>query len=265
MLNAPWALRIGHCALLLLLTACAARRITFPTDPGAPLADVAAIHSQVSSACRGARTLTAELSISGRAGSQRLRGRIVSGFARPSSMRLEGVAPFGPPAFILVTRGEEATLLLPRDNGVLRGARAEDILGALTGVALAPAALQALLTGCLQPDPQPTGGRVHQNGWASIDLQGGATLYLERRGNTWQVRGGRSDGWEIEYVAWQGGFPSEVRLRSLSASPVNLTATIGQLEVNVDLADAAFAVSVPPGATPITLTNLRENGPLGEK
>jgi hypothetical protein len=210
--------------------------------------------------------LTAELSISGRAGSQRLRGRIVSGFARPSSMRLEGVAPFGPPAFILVTHGEETTLVLPRDNGVLRGARAEDILGALTGVALAPAALQALLTGCVQPDPQPVAGRLHRNGWASIDLQGGATLYLERRDNAWQVRGGRSDGWEIEYGMWQAGFPREVHLRSVSATAaVNLTATIGQLETNGDLADTAFDVVVPPGATPITLTNLRENGPLGEK
>jgi outer membrane lipoprotein-sorting protein len=65
---------------------------------------------------------------------------------------------------------------------------------------------------------------------------------------------------------WQAGFPREVRLRSLSSTaPVNLTATIGQLETNVDLADAAFDVVVPPGAAPITLTNLRENGPLGEK
>src|SRR3954467_6548851 len=103
--NGPrWAFRIGTLALLLVLTACGGRRIVFPTDTGAPLADFAAIHAQVSSACRGVRTLTAELSISGRAGSQRLRGRIVSGFARPASMRLEGVAPFGPPAFILVTR-----------------------------------------------------------------------------------------------------------------------------------------------------------------
>src|SRR4051812_7247669 len=173
--NAPrWASRLGTCAFLLFLSACAAKRIAFPTDPGAPLADFAAIHAQVSSACRGVRTLTAELSISGRAGSQRLRGRIVSGFAKPASMRLEGVAPFGPPAFILVTRGEAATLVLPRDNGVLRGARAEEILGALTGVALAPAALQAILTGCVQPDPQPSGGQVHQNGWASIELQDGA-------------------------------------------------------------------------------------------
>jgi len=43
--------------------------------------------------------------MSGRAGRQKVRGRVVAGFARPASMRLEGVAPFGPPAFILVARG----------------------------------------------------------------------------------------------------------------------------------------------------------------
>ena len=49
-------------------------------------------------------------------------------------MRLEAVAPFGPAGFILVTRGEQAVLLLPRDERVVRGESAEAILGALTGV-----------------------------------------------------------------------------------------------------------------------------------
>ena len=31
-------------------------------------------------------------------------------------MRLEGVAPFGPPAFILAARGAMAVLLLPRED-----------------------------------------------------------------------------------------------------------------------------------------------------
>src|SRR5258705_10802239 len=95
-------------------------------------------------------------------------------------MRLEAVAPFGAPAFILVARGENATLLLPRDEPrVLRGPKPEDILGALTGVALGPADLQAILTGCVAPAPQPTDARQHANGWASMNLTGGATLYLQ--------------------------------------------------------------------------------------
>lgn len=261
------ALCIVNFALCIALSGCAARRIPFPTDTGGPLPDVAAIHQQISADCSGVRTLTAELSLSGRAGSQRLRGRVVAGFARPASMRLEGVAPFGPPAFILAARDDEATLLLPRDNGVLRGARADQILGALTGVTLAPADLQAILTGCVEPAPRATGGRLHQNGWASVDLSGGSTLYLARQGAAWRVRGARRGDWEVEYAAWQGRFPQSLRLRStpdLSRPQVvvDLVAAISQLEANVDIDAAAFTVTVPAGVTTITLEELRAAGPL---
>jgi len=207
--------------------------------------------------------MTAELALSGRAGGRRLRGRAIAGFERPGAMRLEGVAPFGPPAFILAARGPMATLLLPRDNRVLRGARAEEILGALTGVALSPADLQAILTGCLTATPGVTGGRLHQNGWASIDLGSGATLYLQREGNGWQRRAGRRPGWQIEYPAWEGEFPQTVRLQSLASDlDVDLAAEISQLETNIALDAAAFTVSVPPGALELTLDELREAGPL---
>ena len=221
---------------------------------------------QISTACAGVRTLTAEIGMSGHAGRQKLRGRVVAGFARPASMRLEGVAPFGPPAFILVARGTNATLLLPRDEPrVLRGAQPQDILGALTGVALAPADLQAILTGCVVPAPQATDARRHGNGWASIDLSGGATLYLQPTGqNMWSLRAARRDGWQIEYPAWSGNFPQTVRLQSTQPNVnVDLTASLSQIETNKDLEDAAFNVNVPPDADPITLDELRSAGPLG--
>jgi len=217
----------------------------------------------------GVRTLTAELALSGRAGRQKLRGRVVAGFARPSSMRLEGVAPFGPPAFILAARGDTAVLLLPRDSRVLRGARAEDILGALTGVTLGPDDLQAILTGCVVPAPRATGGRLHANGWASIDLMGGATLYLQRAGlgsPGWQMRAARQSGWQIEYPVWSGGFPQSARLQSEDpAVMVDLTAALSQVDTNTDIDANAFTVNVPNDAEPITLEELRANGPLGER
>jgi hypothetical protein len=227
----------------------------------------------------GVRTLTAELALSGRAGPQKLRGRVVAGFARPSSMRLEGVAPFGPPAFILASRGDTAVLLLPRDSRVLRGARAEEILGALTGVTLGPADLLAILTGCVVPATEATGGRLHANGWASIDLMGGATLYLQRAERTspkpgeggagpprWQLRAARRSGWQIEYPIWSGPFPQSVRLQSEDpALMVDLTTALSQVETNVDLDERAFIITVPNDAEPITLDELRANGPLGER
>ena len=113
-------------------------------------------------------------------GEERLSGRVRAGFERPASMRLEGVAPLGQPVFILAAQAGKGVLLLPRDSRVVRDQPAEAILGALTGVDLAPGDLQAILTGCVVPAPMATGGRMHANGWASIDLQGGAKLYLRR-------------------------------------------------------------------------------------
>jgi hypothetical protein len=247
-------------------TGCGVRRTNLPTDPGTPLPDFAGIHQRVSSACAGVRTLEAVLGLSGRAGEQPLRGRLRAGFERPASMRLEGVAPFGAPAFVLVARDGMATLALLRDDRVVEGAAPEEILGALTGVTLAPGDLQALLTGCVMPAPRPIAGRLHPDGWASIDLDGGATLYLRRQGTEWRVRAARRDGWQVEYPAWPGAFPETMRLLSDGrALDVDLTATISQLEANIDLDDSAFTVDVPSSAAPLTLDELRSAGPLREQ
>jgi len=254
-----WAVCV---AATVTATACGPKRLTLPTDAGAPLPDLQDVHAGLSRACRGARTLTAELALSGHAGRTRLRGRVVAGFERPASMRLEGVAPFGPPGFILVARGGDATLLLPRDERVVTGASPEDVLGALTGVALAPADLHAVLTGCVVPDPTPRGGRVHANGWASIDLDGNAVLYLRRVNGSWQPQAATRQGWDVQYSMWQGDFPRVVVLRSMSGLDVELSATVSQLEANVPLDAAAFSVTVPPGTGRLTLEELRDAGPL---
>jgi outer membrane lipoprotein-sorting protein len=46
------------------------------------------------------------------------------------------------------------------------------------------------------------------------------------------------------------------------AAPVDLTATLSQIEANVDIEPAAFTVTVPPGARELTLDELRAAGPL---
>lgn len=252
-----WVLGVG-----IFFSSCAARRVALPADPGTPLPDFEQVHAQVSAPCAAVRTMTAELGLSGRAGSQRLRGRVISGFERPGSMRLEGVAPFGAPAFILAARGDAATLLLPRDNRVVRGARAEEILDALTGVALPPSDLQAILTGCVTAQPRATNGRIHRNGWASIDLEGGATIYL-RRDEAWEPVAARRGGWQIDYPSWQGGFPETVRLRSdAQRAEVDLTVDVSQRDTNIEIDAAAFAVDVPPGTREMTIDELRAAGPL---
>jgi len=214
-------------------------------------------------ACSGVRTLTAELGLSGRAGDQRLRGPIVAGFERPSSMRLEAVGLLGRRVFTLVARDGSGTLLLEGEARILRNAPPDAILAALTGVNLSPGDLQAILTGCVVPSPRPTAGRLHGNGLASIDLESGATIYLQRQANQWRLRAARRNGWQIEYAAWEGQFPRSVRLESASPDArVDLTTTISQLETNTDLDPAAFRVDAPADARPLTLEELRQAGPL---
>lgn len=248
-------------------SACATRTFTPPTDPGSPLPDIAQLQSQLFRECGGVRTLQAELSLSGRAGQEPLRGRVHAGFSRPASMRLEGVGPLGGALFILVTRGDTATLLLSREDRVLRGARPEEILGRLIGVPLAPADLLAILTGCVMPSPRVSAGRVHANGIASLDLEGRAALYLRREAGIWLPVAARRDGWTIEYPAMGGAFPAAVRLRSsgqgAGAGPaVDMTARLAQLETNSDLDAGVFEVAVPASAMPMTLDELRAVGPL---
>ena len=45
-----------------------------------------------------------ELGLSGRAGDESLRGKVITGLQRGGAARLEGVAPFGAPVFILAAR-----------------------------------------------------------------------------------------------------------------------------------------------------------------
>ena len=94
------------------------------------------VRSRPKSACRA------------RAAGQRIRVRLIAGLAAPDRIRLEAMAPFGPPVFILASAGEDTTLLLPRDDRVLRGEPPAAILEALAGIRVTPAALRRLLAGC---------------------------------------------------------------------------------------------------------------------
>ena len=216
--------------------------------------------------------------MSGKAGSQPLRGRALAGFA-PGAVRLEALAPFGSPAFILVADGSRGTLLLPRDRRMLQNAAPEDILNALIGVPLGPDDLRAVLSGCMKANAMPVSGREFGPDWMSVDLDSGGTMYLQRvKGQpaAWRVVAGRYAGLEIEYPQFAGEQPARIVIRSGpaadaaagSAAPaavdVALTIGLSQVEVNGDLPrDQLVAVKIPPGMEPITLTELRAAGPLG--
>ena len=256
-------------ALLLAgVTACAGRTVTLPTGEGAPFPDYATAWQDATRTCRQVQSLSAELAISGRAGRQRLRGRVLAGLAAPDRIRLEAAAPFGPPLFILAADGTKTTLLLPRENRVLRGESPADVLDALVGLDLGPADLLAILTGCVTPDARAEGGRLFPSDWARIDLAGGAAAYLRRDKQTgWFVRAGVRQALSLSYDPdGQGSRPSVHLLTDDSRGPVSdIRIDLSQVAIDQRLGPEVFSVRVPADATPISLKELREAGPLGEK
>lgn len=282
----PTAARALAAILLLATVACAPNRLVLPSGPGAPTTEFQAPFDQASTACRAVRTMRATIRLAGRAGGQRMRGTLIAGLARPNAVRLEGVAPFGPPAFILAAHDESATLLFPRDNRVLTGVSAADILDALApGVRLAPAALGAILSGCVVPDPQPAAGRVFDKGgparigdatkgdarqrWLAVEVGRGATAYLLQQQGQWRIVAGVLPELEVWYDQFEGGLPRGVQIRSRAAQapaiPLDLTLALSDLSTNVTLNASVFEVDVPRDAAPLTLAELRESGPLGVK
>jgi hypothetical protein len=136
-----------------------------PTGPGGPAPDATDAVADATSACRTVSTLSAEVAVSGSVGGHGLRGRLLAGLAPPASARLEAVAPFGQPIFIFVSRGGDATLLLPRDNRVLEHGESDKVLEAVAGVPLDAAGLRTALTGCVVA---PDADRAIQRGGGSL-------------------------------------------------------------------------------------------------
>ena len=256
-------------ALLLVLGACAAScgapLMKLPAGPGAPAGDAAAAFAQATAVCRGIRTLTAEVAASGKVGGRRFRARLSVGVAAPASARLEAVAPFGAPYFILAAANDEATLLLPRDERVLEHGRSADVLDAVAGVPLSAGDLRAVLTGCAPALPEPREGRELGADWRMIADTTGDALYLHRAGagQPWQLAVVIRRAWRVEFHDPLNGVPRTLRITSAigAASPFDLTLALSQVDTNVALGPEVFRVDVPRAAHPITLEELRRARP----
>ena len=248
-------------------SACGAKRFTIPAGPGTPFPDYRAVFEQATAECRGVKTIRATLSLSGRAGQTRLRGRVDAGLAAPGDVRLEGRAPFGRPVFILVARHDAgATLVLPRDNRVLRNAPPAAIVEALAGVALDPEEMRVVLAGCGLRDGNPSEGRAYGKNLVAI-AAGGTTHFLRRASGRWHLAASTRGPLTVEYQDFLSGRPRTIKMRTAPAAAetmTDLTVKLTDVDLNVPLEPDVFKVDVPTDADPLTLDELRRAGPLGE-
>jgi outer membrane lipoprotein-sorting protein len=251
-------------------SSCAARLMTLPAGPGAPAPDALEALAEATAACRAVSSMTADASVSGSAGRQRLRARLNLGVQAPASARLEAIGPFARPVFILAARGETATLLLNDDNRILRDGRPADVLEALTGVPLDPAALRDALTGCASETGSGEGRQLGDD-WRAVQ-DGSRSLYLNRNPRTapWRLaavvhRSAGSPEWRAEYRNFVDGLPRAIRLVSSDAGRFDLRLELRDIELNQALPPEAFEVTAPPSAQPITVEELRRAGPLRDE
>jgi hypothetical protein len=232
-----------------------------PSGPMTPATDAREVLAEAMLACERVDALTAEIGVSGSVDGQRVRGKMIAGVARPASARIEAAAPFGAPLFIFVARGDEATLLLPRDDRVLSHGRPGDVLEAATGVPLDPIALRAALTGCAQ-QPDAAGARAIGDDWRVL-RDGDGDMYVRRNppAAPWRIVATVRREWRAEFAEFAAGLPRAIRLTSADGRHFDVRLALSQVEINPALGADAFAVQVPRSASPITLDELRHSRP----
>jgi len=245
--------------------ACAPKPVTLPSGTGVPYPGFNEPLAAATASCRDVRSITAELGLSGRVGRVKLRGRALVGAAVPDGIRLEALAPFGPPVFVLAAQAGRATLLLPRDDRVLRDTPPDQIVEALTGVRIDPASLRSALTGCGIALKSPVAARGYGQAWVAVEGASGETLFLELIDSAWRVRGARTPVFTITYDELGPVRPIRLTIRGAGEVAAEVRLRLSQVEINTELGPEAFDVQVPADAEPLTLEELREAGAMGEK
>jgi outer membrane lipoprotein-sorting protein len=259
---------LGVVALGIVTAACTPKAPALPSPgTGAPFAGYAAAYDEATAGCRDVKTITLSMGLSGKAGSTKLRGTIQAGFEAPDRARLEGIAPFGKPVFVLVADGARGTLVLTREDRVLADAPPDRIVEALAGVALGADALRTIVSGCGFPDGAPSGGsRLQTNGgdWVILSF-GGSTGYLRRDREVWRLAAAARGALTVRYGEYTNGRPATIGIRSSRDGRVtaDIRLRLSDVDTNVTLDPRTFVADRPDHPVPLTLDELRRAGPMG--
>ena len=253
--------------LAIFATSCGGRTaFVVPSSGGMPALEGAAIWKTLTTSCRSISSYRSEFGLTGQIGERRIRGlasaRLYTALAANGNIALEANVS-GQLLFRLGGAADTAVLLLTDQNRVATG-RPEEILEAIIGVPIDPARLLAVVSGCVSRT-ESIERAVRYDRVLEIATTD-ATTYLMPATPGWQVRAGRFDGVSVDYFAFQGGLPREMRIASsgIGKAAVSLDLRVEAVQINADLDPALFRVTIPEGATPISLDELRQAGPLAD-
>ena len=251
--------------LAIFISACAAKLPPRPAGTATPDPTAADAFTAATAACKGFRSIEGELALSGRAGEERVRGRVLAGLEPGGAVRLEAVAPFGAPFFILAGRNERATLVLPRERRVLADTGVRDVLERITGLGLGADDLRLVLSGCLVEQAAPADGKQWGSEWKAVTIAPERVAYLRMQNGGPVLTAADYGAWHVDYSGHVSGFPRIVRVRRAGDQAIDITARIEQLQVNTQINPRAWSVDVPADAEPMSLDELRSIAPLAEK
>ncbi|WP_396623744.1 hypothetical protein [Luteitalea sp.] len=259
---------LAAAVLLLGLVGCAPKvLVVTPAGAGTAMPDLKAAQAMVDAACTEPVALTADLRLSGRIEGDRVRGTLQVGVS-VDSVRLEGLAPFGAPVFVLAGRPGQAILLLPRDPAVARGASPADLLDAVVGVPFGPADLRALIAGCGFAGRTAREAATFPGGWTRVAVEGPRVIWLRAGTGGRPVVVAASDGtWEVSYTRADAGWPTAFRVRRVAQGPDGTDAAfaVDAPEALEALPAGALDVAIPAAAREVTVADLRNSRALRER
>ena len=249
----------------LTLFSCAPRQFQIPQDAGVRIFDFEEVLKEATEDCQSVNSLELLLAINGRAGDSSIRGRVRTAIMKPSFLRLEGLAPYGSPSCVLISNRSSAILLLPRDRRAIVEATTEDLLKSLTGLYFDQEDFLGILTGCLVSEPKPKEARRYQGDMIGVELYNEARLFIKPSDKSSLIVAGILRGFSVQYSDYQLGLPRALHIQTSRAEQIQteLSATLSQLNVNVDISKEAFSTIVPDGFSLMTLEDFYKlNGPL---
>ncbi len=252
--------------LVLLTSGCATGMLARPSGNGAAAPEAPAIWADTTARCASARVFVAQVRMNGWVGDRGTRlGPPTMNLAvtRDEDIYLEVPMIVGGPVVQMAGRAGDVTLVLPRDGRVHQGTTYE-VIHAMTGLRWGPRRLLEVLSACVAAPAGEVAGRRFDR-LLRVDVSASATAWLERRGSQWRVRAADLDGWRVDYEEYDVIWPRRIRVVGPPVAPLDLLFTVEQTQVNVSLPATAFDLRVPADAVPMTVDELRANGPLRDR
>jgi hypothetical protein len=245
-------------------SSCATTLFVAPVGPGEPAPEASAAFANATASCRGVTSYKAQIRVSGRIGGERLPATInIATGVSPDGLLIEARGG-GRDVFRLGATGDKATLYLDDGRRYAVG-RPEALTEALIGVQIGIDRWRALLSGCGVTRATFVSGARYGTDLGATTPDG--RVFLSAIDGVWRATHVMFDDLVVTYRRFAGDRPVEWQLTSSPERDpaIALTVRVDDATVNGPISPDVFTIRLPADATPMTIDELRDSGPLRRK